>query len=91
MMFELSKDKYYFNYLYVIVPPHPRPHPFHGCLLMQESVPFAVIGSNTVVEARGQRVRGRLYPWGIVEGKKHSVEVNPDYSGGVIGTCTVAE
>uniref|UniRef100_A0A3Q3K7Q4 Septin-type G domain-containing protein n=1 Tax=Monopterus albus TaxID=43700 RepID=A0A3Q3K7Q4_MONAL len=23
---------------------------------------------NTVVEARGQRVRGRLYPWGIVEG-----------------------
>ncbi|XP_069022850.1 septin 5b isoform X1 [Embiotoca jacksoni] len=32
-----------------------------------ESTPFAVIGSNTVVEARGQRVRGRLYPWGIVE------------------------
>lgn len=35
---------------------------------LQESIPFAVIGSNTVVEARGQRVRGRLYPWGIVEG-----------------------
>lgn len=35
----------------------------------QESIPFAVIGSNTVVEARGRRVRGRLYPWGIVEGK----------------------
>lgn len=35
---------------------------------MQECTPFAVIGSNTVVEARGQRVRGRLYPWGIVEG-----------------------
>ncbi|XP_065822038.1 septin-5 isoform X2 [Labrus bergylta] len=33
----------------------------------RESTPFAVIGSNTVVEARGQRVRGRLYPWGIVE------------------------
>ncbi|KAG5272379.1 hypothetical protein AALO_G00164880 [Alosa alosa] len=33
----------------------------------KESTPFAVIGSNTVVEARGQRVRGRLYPWGIVE------------------------
>ncbi|KAM7004428.1 septin-5 isoform 1-T1 [Passerculus sandwichensis] len=32
-----------------------------------ESAPFAVIGSNTVVEAKGQRVRGRLYPWGIVE------------------------
>lgn len=37
--------------------------------VMQDSTPFAVIGSNTVVEARGQRVRGRLYPWGIVEGK----------------------
>ncbi|XP_010841558.1 PREDICTED: septin-5-like [Bison bison bison] len=33
----------------------------------KESAPFAVIGSNTVVEAKGQRVRGRLYPWGIVE------------------------
>ncbi|KTF74430.1 hypothetical protein cypCar_00034481 [Cyprinus carpio] len=36
-------------------------------LLPQESIPFAVIGSNTVVEAKGKRVRGRLYPWGIVE------------------------
>ncbi|XP_047424883.1 septin 5b [Mugil cephalus] len=34
---------------------------------LKESTPFAVIGSNAVVEARGQRVRGRLYPWGIVE------------------------
>lgn len=34
----------------------------------QDSIPFAVIGSNTVVEAKGKRVRGRLYPWGIVEG-----------------------
>ncbi|XP_026210298.1 septin 5b [Anabas testudineus] len=34
---------------------------------LKDSTPFAVIGSNTVVEARGQRVRGRLYPWGIVE------------------------
>lgn len=34
---------------------------------LKESAPFAVIGSNTVVEAKGQRVRGRLYPWGIVE------------------------
>lgn len=40
-----------------------RPH-----VSVQECTPFAVIGSNTVVEARGQRVRGRLYPWGIVEG-----------------------
>lgn len=44
-----------------------------GCdssLSLQDSTPFAVIGSNTVVETRGQRVRGRLYPWGIVEGEK---------------------
>ncbi|XP_028938155.1 septin-4 isoform X2 [Ornithorhynchus anatinus] len=34
---------------------------------LKDSIPFAVIGSNTVVEARGRRVRGRLYPWGIVE------------------------
>lgn len=43
--------------------PHANP-----CSLLQESIPFAVIGSNTVVEAKGRRVRGRLYPWGIVEG-----------------------
>lgn len=42
--------------------------PYPPNLCEQESTPFAVIGSNTVVEARGQRVRGRLYPWGIVEG-----------------------
>ncbi|XP_076138744.1 septin 4b isoform X5 [Alosa pseudoharengus] len=34
---------------------------------LKDSIPFAVIGSNTVVEAKGRRVRGRLYPWGIVE------------------------
>lgn len=34
---------------------------------LKESLPFAVIGGNTVLEVRGQRVRGRLYPWGIVE------------------------
>lgn len=28
-----------------------------------------MIGSNTIVEVKGQRVRGRLYPWGIVEGQ----------------------
>ena len=38
-------------------------------LIFQASVPFAVIGSNAVVEVNGKRTRGRLYPWGIVEGK----------------------
>ena len=30
-------------------------------------MPFAVIGSNTVVESSGRKVRGRVYPWGVVE------------------------
>ncbi|XP_063305520.1 septin-4-like isoform X2 [Pelobates fuscus] len=34
---------------------------------LKRSIPFAVIGSNTVVEINGRRVRGRLYPWGVVE------------------------
>ncbi|XP_036380076.1 septin-5-like isoform X2 [Megalops cyprinoides] len=34
---------------------------------LKDSIPFAVIGSNVVVESKGRRVRGRLYPWGIVE------------------------
>ncbi|XP_014679522.1 PREDICTED: septin-5-like [Priapulus caudatus] len=34
---------------------------------LKEAIPFAVIGSNTVVEVNGKKVRGRLYPWGIVE------------------------
>ena len=34
---------------------------------LKDAVPFAVIGSNTVVEAGGKKIRGRMYPWGIVE------------------------
>lgn len=33
----------------------------------QDRVPFAVVGSNRVIEVGGKRVRGRQYPWGIVE------------------------
>ncbi|PIK58080.1 putative septin-7 isoform X6, partial [Apostichopus japonicus] len=33
----------------------------------QERVPFAVVGSNMILEANGKRVRGRQYPWGIAE------------------------
>ncbi|XP_016108997.1 septin 5b [Sinocyclocheilus grahami] len=39
---------------------------------LKESTPFVVIGSNTIVEVKGQRVRGRLYPWGIVEVENQS-------------------
>jgi len=31
------------------------------------------MGSNTVVEISGRKVRGRLYPWGIVEGSSDDV------------------
>lgn len=43
------------------------------CKQLKEAVPFAVIGSNTVLEVKSRKVRGRLYPWGVVE-----VE-NPDH------------
>lgn len=35
----------------------------------QAGMPFAVVGSNTLIEVCGKKVRGRLYPWGVVEGK----------------------
>ncbi|KAG5882666.1 hypothetical protein JTB14_024475 [Gonioctena quinquepunctata] len=34
---------------------------------LKDRVPFAVVGSNVVIEADGKKVRGRRYPWGIAE------------------------
>ncbi|XP_057295521.1 septin-2-like isoform X1 [Hydractinia symbiolongicarpus] len=34
---------------------------------LKTSVPFAVVGSNTVYEVNGRKVRGRIYPWGVVD------------------------
>jgi len=34
---------------------------------LKSRVPFAVVGSNTVIESGGKRVRGRQYPWGVAE------------------------
>ena len=35
---------------------------------LKERVPFAVVGSNTVIESEaGKKVRGRKYPWGVVD------------------------
>ncbi|KAL1458077.1 hypothetical protein WDU94_008252 [Cyamophila willieti] len=34
---------------------------------LKEAVPFAVCGANTVLEVGGSKVRGRQYPWGVVE------------------------
>uniref|UniRef100_A0A8C5KXC4 Septin-7 n=1 Tax=Jaculus jaculus TaxID=51337 RepID=A0A8C5KXC4_JACJA len=41
--------------------------------LLKASILFSVVGSNQLIEAKG-KVRGRLYPWGVVE-----VE-NPEHS-----------
>ncbi|XP_038053837.1 septin-2-like [Patiria miniata] len=40
---------------------------------LKAGVPFAVCGSSQMIEVKGRKVRGRLYPWGVVE-----VE-NPDH------------
>lgn len=34
---------------------------------LRERMPFAVVGSNVVIEADGRKIRGRKYPWGIAE------------------------
>ncbi|CAD7684741.1 unnamed protein product [Nyctereutes procyonoides] len=35
--------------------------------LLKASIPFSVVGSNQLIEAKGKKVRDRLYPWGVVE------------------------
>lgn len=41
---------------------------------LKACIPFAVVGSSTVLEVAGRKVRGRQYPWGVVEveNPKHS-------------------
>ncbi len=34
---------------------------------LKAGVPFAVCGSSQMIEVKGRKVRGRLYPWGVVE------------------------
>jgi len=34
---------------------------------LRTSMPFAVVGSSTMVEVNGKKIRGRQYPWGVVE------------------------
>jgi len=36
--------------------------------LMKDRVPFAVVGSNTVIDMDGKKYHGRKYPWGTVIG-----------------------
>ena len=35
--------------------------------LFETSIPFSVVGPNQLSEAKGRKVRGHLYPWGILE------------------------
>ncbi|CAO3616060.1 unnamed protein product [Cunninghamella echinulata] len=41
---------------------------------MHERIPFCIIGSDELINVNGQQIRGRQYPWGIVEveNPKHS-------------------
>ncbi|CAF0964597.1 unnamed protein product [Brachionus calyciflorus] len=34
---------------------------------IKNAIPFGIIGSNTVMEVGGKRIRGRAYPWGIID------------------------
>uniref|UniRef100_A0AAY5EBR1 Septin n=1 Tax=Electrophorus electricus TaxID=8005 RepID=A0AAY5EBR1_ELEEL len=34
---------------------------------IKDRLPLAVVGSNTILEVNGKRVRGRQYPWGMAE------------------------
>merc|ERR1719188_1783441 len=34
---------------------------------LRESMPFAVVGANAMVEVKGKKIRGRQYPWGVIE------------------------
>jgi len=39
----------------------------HQVQELRDSMPFAVVGANAMVDVRGKKIRGRLYPWGVVE------------------------
>lgn len=38
---------------------------------LRDRIPMAVVGSNTIVEVDGKKLRGRKYPWGVAEGENY--------------------
>jgi len=42
-------------------------------ILVQETLPFALVGSNNTYQVAGSAIRGRMYPWGIVEGRRKRI------------------
>ncbi|CAO2583790.1 Septin2, partial [Lemmus lemmus] len=42
--------------------------------LLKASIPFSMVSSNQLIEAKGKKVRGHLYPWGVVEAE------NPEHN-----------
>lgn len=43
---------------------------------LKACLPFAVVGSNTILEVNGRKMRGRQYDWGLVEGTQIFSYVN---------------
>ena len=37
---------------------------------INSQLPFAVVGSNCVLDINGDKIRGRRYPWGVVNVSK---------------------
>ena len=53
------------------------------CLWFQESIPFAVVGTDKEHQVNGNKVLGRKTKWGIIEGKA-PVQQLTSYSGAEI-------
>jgi len=34
---------------------------------IKSAIPFGIIGSSTIIESGNKRIRGRVYPWGIID------------------------
>lgn len=40
--------------------------------MAKRTMPFAVIGSESVIEVDGKQIRGRKHRWGVVNGKGYA-------------------